>query len=224
MPRPGFFVLSVPCVGEEVLTIHSWYLRVVAVGRRRPSPRITGPRQHCAGNARLLAAPNRYLAAGSTTGSCLLESADDGTAFAKDYPDQVAERPCRCLRSGLSLRRRGDTTRVRRRLEDVAFTRKASGRPASIEARPCRRRAPHPEVTRAGAMTRRPTTTHTVPFLPQVEAQDRFLDLLTATECEVAVDANASEPSFLQYSKRTDVVRGRSGVEWTFGSLGKKNL
>ena len=57
-----------------------------------------------------------------------------------------------------------------------------------------------------------------------VEAQDRFLDLLTATGCEVAVDANASEPSFLQYSKRADVVRGRSGVQWTFGSLGKKNL
>jgi hypothetical protein len=57
-----------------------------------------------------------------------------------------------------------------------------------------------------------------------VEAQDRFLDLLTATVCEVAVDANASEPSFLQYAKRTDVVRGRSGVQWTFRSLGKKNL
>jgi hypothetical protein len=57
-----------------------------------------------------------------------------------------------------------------------------------------------------------------------VEAQDRFLDLLTATGCEVAVDANASEPSFLQYSKGSDVVRGRSGVQWTFGSLGKKNL
>jgi hypothetical protein len=57
-----------------------------------------------------------------------------------------------------------------------------------------------------------------------VEAQDRFLDLLTASGCEVAVDANASEPSFLQYSKRTDVIRGRSGVQWTFGSLGKKNL
>ena len=57
-----------------------------------------------------------------------------------------------------------------------------------------------------------------------VEAQDRFLDLLTTTGCEVAVDANASEPSFLQYAKRTDIVRGRSGVQWTFGSLGKKNL
>jgi len=57
-----------------------------------------------------------------------------------------------------------------------------------------------------------------------IEAQDRFLDLLTATVCEVAVDANASEPSFLQYSKRTDVVRGRSGAQWTLGSLDKKNL
>src|SRR6185436_3571752 len=65
MPSPGFFVLSVPCVREEVLTIHSWYLRVVAAARSRPSPRTTGL-QHCAGNARLLAAPNRYLAAGST--------------------------------------------------------------------------------------------------------------------------------------------------------------
>src|SRR6186997_129499 len=57
-----------------------------------------------------------------------------------------------------------------------------------------------------------------------VETQDRFLDLLTATGCEAAVDANALEPSFLQYSKRTDVVRGRSGVHGTFGSLCKKNL
>jgi hypothetical protein len=81
-----------------------------------------------------------------------------------------------------------------------------------------------PKVTWAGAMTRRPTTTHTVPFLPQSRRRIVSLDLLTATGCEVAVDANASEPSFLQYSKRTDVVRGRSGVQWTFGSLGKKNL
>ena len=57
-----------------------------------------------------------------------------------------------------------------------------------------------------------------------VEAQDRFLDLLTASACEGAVDANASEPSFLQHAKRTDIVRGRSGEQWTFGSLGKKNL
>ena len=57
-----------------------------------------------------------------------------------------------------------------------------------------------------------------------VEAQDRFLDLLTATGCEVTVDADASEPSFLQYSKRTHVVRGRSGVQWPFGGLGKMNL
>jgi hypothetical protein len=57
-----------------------------------------------------------------------------------------------------------------------------------------------------------------------VEAQDRFLDLLTATGCEVAVDANAPEPSLLPHSKRTQVVRSRSGVEWAFGSLGKKNL
>src|SRR5204863_668121 len=57
-----------------------------------------------------------------------------------------------------------------------------------------------------------------------VEAQDRFLDLLTATGCEAAVDANASEPSFLQHSKRTDVVRGRPGIHGTLGSLGKNNL
>src|SRR5215211_6496432 len=42
MPSPGFFVLSVPCGEEEVLTIHSWYLRVVAVGAQRLSPRTTG--------------------------------------------------------------------------------------------------------------------------------------------------------------------------------------
>jgi hypothetical protein len=34
-----------------------------------------GPRHHCAEDARLLAAPNRYLA-GSTARSCLLEIAD----------------------------------------------------------------------------------------------------------------------------------------------------
>ncbi len=119
---------------------------------------------------------------------------------------------------------RGDTTRVRRRSEDVEFARKASGRLPSMELARAGGVHRHPEVTRAGAMTRRPTTTHTVPVPTSVEAQDRFLDLLTATGCEVAVDANASKPSFLQYSKRTDVVRGRSGVQWTFGSLGKKNL
>src|SRR6266511_1991943 len=91
MPSPGFFVLSVPCVGEEVLTIHSWYLRVVAVGAQPPEPPQYGPRQHSAGNARLLAAPNRCLAAGSTARSCLLKSADGGTPFGKDGPDQVAD-------------------------------------------------------------------------------------------------------------------------------------
>ena len=106
MPRPGFFVLSVPCVGEQVLTIHSWYLRVVAVGAQRLSPRMTGLGKHCAGNARRLAAPNRYLAAGSTPGSCLLESADDGTAFANDYPDQVADARAAVCDQGLSLRQR----------------------------------------------------------------------------------------------------------------------
>src|SRR5437868_5757862 len=73
MPSPGFFVLSVPCVGEEVLTIHAWYLRVVSVGAQAPEPPRYGPRKRCAGNARLLAAPDRYLAAGSTAASCLLE-------------------------------------------------------------------------------------------------------------------------------------------------------
>ena len=57
-----------------------------------------------------------------------------------------------------------------------------------------------------------------------VEAQDCFLDLLTATVCEAAVDTNAPEPSFLQDSKRADVVRGRSGIHGTLGSLGKNNL
>jgi hypothetical protein len=57
-----------------------------------------------------------------------------------------------------------------------------------------------------------------------VEAQDRFLDLLTATACEAAVDANASEPSLLQHSKRSDVVRGRAGVHRSFGSLCENNL
>src|SRR5438067_829482 len=65
--------VSIPCVGEEVLTIHAWYLRVVLVGAQAPEPPRYGPRKRCAGNARLLAAPDRYLAAGSTAGSCLLE-------------------------------------------------------------------------------------------------------------------------------------------------------
>src|SRR4051794_12455424 len=69
---------------------------------------------------------------------------------------------------------------------------------------------------------RRPLGTVTRPT--SVEAQDRFLDLLTATVCETAVDADASEPSFLQHSKRGDVVRGRAGVHRSVGSLGKDNL
>src|SRR3954454_5190029 len=69
---------------------------------------------------------------------------------------------------------------------------------------------------------RRPLGTVTRPT--SVEAQDRFLDLLTATVCEAAVDANASEPSLLQHSKRSDVVRGRAGVHRSFGSLCKNDL
>ena len=44
------------------------------MGAQPPWPRGTGPRHKCAGNARLPAAPNRYVAAGSTAGSCLLEN------------------------------------------------------------------------------------------------------------------------------------------------------
>jgi hypothetical protein len=76
------------------------------VGAQPPEPTQYGPQQHCAGNARLLAAPNCYLAAGSTAGSCLLESADDGTAFVKDYPDQVADARAAVCDQGLSLRER----------------------------------------------------------------------------------------------------------------------
>src|SRR5215210_9382097 len=103
------------------------------------------------------------------------------------------------------------------------FAQKASGRACEHEARACRRPPPHPEVTRAGAMTR-PLRRHNSSVRTSVEAQDRFLDLLAAAGREVAVDANASEAGFLQYSKRPDVVRSRSSVQWTFGSLGKKNL
>ena len=99
----------------------------------------------------------------------------------------------------------------------LSLPRKASGRPASMK------------LTRAAGVHRytggrddTPPYDDTNGSVPaSVEAQDRFLDLLTAAGCEV-VDANASEPSFLQYSKRTDVVRGCSGVQWAFGSLGKK--
>src|SRR5512132_813061 len=60
MPRTEFFVVSVPYVGKEVLTIHSWYLRVVAVDAqpREPAGRAS---KYCAGNARLLAAPTATL-------------------------------------------------------------------------------------------------------------------------------------------------------------------
>jgi hypothetical protein len=74
MPSLVFFALSVPGVGKEVLTIHAWYLRVVAVGAQPPEPAVAAS-THCAENARLLAAPNRYLAARSTERSCLLVDA-----------------------------------------------------------------------------------------------------------------------------------------------------
>jgi hypothetical protein len=73
------------------------------VDAQRPRLRHTGLGKHCAGNARLLAAPNRYLVAGSTAGSCLLESADDGAAFAKDYPDQVPDARAAVCNRGLGL-------------------------------------------------------------------------------------------------------------------------
>jgi hypothetical protein len=85
--------------------------------------------------------------------------------------------------------------------------RKASGLPARMKL--ARAAGVHPYDDTHSAVT------------TSIEAQDRSLDLLTAAGCEV-VDANASEPSFLQYSRRTDVVRGRSGVQWAFGSLSKK--
>jgi len=43
-------------------------------------------------NARLLAAPSRYLAAGSTAGSCLLESADGRHTVPEDAPAQTKVR------------------------------------------------------------------------------------------------------------------------------------
>jgi hypothetical protein len=36
-------------------------------------------------------------------GSCLLESADDGTAFGKDYPDQVADARAAVCDEGVSV-------------------------------------------------------------------------------------------------------------------------
>src|SRR3954451_8976803 len=71
-------------------------------------------------------------------------------------------------------------------------------------------------LERCGGKSSRPSAS--------VEAQDRLLDLLTATEREAAVDANAPEPSFLEHAKRTEVVGGGSRVHWTLRSLGKKNL
>src|SRR5215210_9508214 len=67
VPCSGLFAVFFPIAGEEVLTSHAWYLQVVAVARRRPSPAGLGRLRR---NTRLLAAPNRYLAAGSTIGSC----------------------------------------------------------------------------------------------------------------------------------------------------------
>src|SRR5205823_14060155 len=45
MPSAGFFVLSVPCVGEQALTSHTVYLQVVAVARsiRGRSKAASGP-------------------------------------------------------------------------------------------------------------------------------------------------------------------------------------
>ena len=98
-------------------------------GRAAPEPPQYGPRQHWAGNARLLAAPNRYLAAGSTAGSCLLESADDGTAFAKDYPDQVAG-----ARAAVCDQVPGMGERSRMTPEKQVFLRSTLGAPASRSA------------------------------------------------------------------------------------------
>ena len=67
MPSPGFFVGSVPGVGEQVLTNHSVYLQVVAVhaASDAASKAASGLRQSRAA----VAASDRYLVAGSTAGS-----------------------------------------------------------------------------------------------------------------------------------------------------------
>jgi hypothetical protein len=58
-----------------------------------------------------------------------------------------------------------------------------------------------------------------------VEAQDRFLDLLTATGCEVTVDADASEACFFQYSTASPTygadTAARSGAVTGDGSASR---
>src|ERR1700693_6035020 len=92
------------------------------------------------------------------------------------------------------------------------------------EARPCRQSAPEPEVTRAGAMTRRPPSTHTVPFLPQ--SRRRIVSSISSTRpgAKSWLTLTRRNPAFSRYSKRTAIVRGRSGVQWTISSLCKKNV
>ena len=67
MPSPGFFVVSVPCVGEQVLANHFVYLQVVAVARsvRGRLGAASSLRQSRAA----VAASDRYRLAGSTAGS-----------------------------------------------------------------------------------------------------------------------------------------------------------
>ena len=57
-----------------------------------------------------------------------------------------------------------------------------------------------------------------------VEPQDRLLDLLPATACEVAIDADAPEPGLFENPQRRRVVRCRAGEEWSFGGHGQEAL
>jgi len=53
--------------------------------------------------------------------------------------------------------------------------------------------AAHPEVTRAGAMTRRPRTTHTVPFLPLRS----YLSLVTTSRAAGSKGGNVRAATFV---------------------------
>jgi hypothetical protein len=78
------------------------------VGAQPPEPRSTGLGNTAPETRGCSPRQTRYLAAGSTAGSCLLESADDGTAFAKDYPDQFADGRAAVCDQGLSLGQRSE--------------------------------------------------------------------------------------------------------------------
>jgi hypothetical protein len=90
MPSPGFFVASVPCVGEQVLANHSVYFQVVAVARSvrgRPKAAST-PAPITRGGGRVGPLSRRRIHGGIVTFATQmsgLESAPVATADVDEY-------------------------------------------------------------------------------------------------------------------------------------------